>query len=156
MDLFEIRVQLLATQFSGLVGGIDVGLKHALKMLLLAMTLLGVCSFSSNDFYIQFSSVLRLVAFLFLFAQQSLDICKSIDVFFMFFFFSKFEAFQFNTRKHRKSHPHFGSLLCQTLFDINSNDFRSFKFIMHFSLWFTPHLLCLFIHLVQLLFLLIV
>lgn len=54
MDLFEIRVQLLATQFSGLVGGIDVGLKHALKMLLLAMTLLGVCSFSSNDFYIQF------------------------------------------------------------------------------------------------------
>lgn len=87
MDLFEIRVQLLATQFSGLVGGIDVGLKHALTILLLAMTLLGVCSFSSNDFYIQFSSVLRLVAFLFLFAQQSLDICKSIDVFFIFFFF---------------------------------------------------------------------
>lgn len=73
-----------------------------------------------------------------------------------FYFFSKFEAFQFNTRKHRKSHPHFGSLLCQTLFDINSNDFRSFKFIMHFSLWFTPLLLCLFVHLVQLLFLLIV
>lgn len=53
MDLFEIRVQLLATQFSDLVGGFwCCGLKHALTIFI-ALAMTSLCSFELNDFRIK-------------------------------------------------------------------------------------------------------